>query len=124
MPTSSYIEPNALFFRVAKRSQKPTKNEKLLRVDSVYQMLCNGTSRYNIIRQCSELWEVGERTADNYIAEARVKLEHDCQMTREAFMAEAMASYRDIRAQAERKGQLMVAKSCLDAQVALVGLGA
>ena len=108
---------------MAKRSQKPTKNEKLLRVDAVYQMLCDGTSRYNIIRNCSELWEVGERTADNYIAEARVKLEHDCQMTREAFMAEAMAGYREIKASALRRGQLMCAKQCLDAQIALVGLG-
>ena len=85
-------------------------------------MLCDGTSRYNIVRNCSELWEVGERTADNYIAEARVKLEHDCQMTREAFMAEAMAGYKSIREQAERRGQLMCAKQCLDAQITLVGL--
>jgi hypothetical protein len=61
--------------------------------------------------------------ADNYIAEARVKLEEDCRMSREAFMAEALAGYRSLREQAERRGQLMCAKQCLDAQIALVGLG-
>ena len=104
-------------------SKKPTKNEKLLRVDTVYSMLCDGKSRTDIIRQCAELWDVGERSADNYIAEARVKLEEDCRITREAFMAEAMAGYRSLREQAERRGQLMCAKQCLDAQIALVGLG-
>ena len=107
---------------MAKRSQKPTKNEKLLRVDTIYSMLCDGKSRTDIIRNCSELWDVGERTADNYIAEARVKLEEDCRMTREAFMAEALAGYRSIREQAERRGQLMCSKQALDAMVQLVGL--
>ena len=85
-------------------------------------MLCDGKSRTDIIRNCSELWEVGERTADNYIAEARVKLEDDCRMSREAFMAEALAGYRSIREQAERRGQLMCSKQALDAMVQLVGL--
>ena len=107
---------------MAKRSQKPTKNEKLLRVDTVYQMLVDGKSRADVLRNCSELWEVSERTADNYIAEAREKLEQDCRMSREAFMAEALAGYRSIRAQAERRGQLMVSKVTLDAMVNLVGL--
>ena len=85
-------------------------------------MLCDGKARTDIIRNCSELWEVGERTADNYIAEAREKLEQDCRMTREAFMAEALAGYRSIREQAERRGQLMCSKQALDAMVQLVGL--
>ena len=85
-------------------------------------MLCDGKSRTDIIRNCSELWDVGERTADNYIAEARVKLEDDCRMSREAFMAEALAGYRSIREQAERRGQLMCSKQALDAMVQLVGL--
>ena len=104
-------------------SQKPTNNELLLRVDTVYGMLCDGKSRTDILRQGSELWQVSERTIENYIAKARVQLEDDCRMSREAFMAEALAGYRSLRMQAERRGQLMCAKQCLDAQIALVGLG-
>ena len=103
-------------------SKKPTKNEKLIRVDTVYGMLCDGKSRTDVLRNCAELWDVGERTADNYIAEARVKLEQDCKITREAFMAEALAGYRSIRAKAESRGQLMVSKASLDAMCNLVGL--
>ena len=105
------------------KNKKPTKIDKAFRIDTVYSMLCDGKSRTDIIRQCAELWDVGERCADAYIATAREKLEDDCRMTREAFMAEAMAGYRSLREQAERRGQLMCAKQCLDAQIALVGLG-
>ena len=104
-------------------AKKSTHNEKLLRVDTVYGMLCDGKSRTDILRSCAELWSISERMADNYIAEARVKLEEDCRMSREAFMAEALAGYRSLREQAERRGQLMCAKQCLDAQISLVGLG-
>ena len=95
-----------------------------MRISSVYGMLCDGNSRTTIIQKAAEFWKVSERTSDAYIAEARVKLEEDCRITREAFMAEALAGYRSIREQAERRGQLMVAKTCLDAQTALVGITA
>ena len=93
-----------------------------MRISTVYGMLCDGNSRTSIIQKTAEIWQISDRTADSYIAEARVKLEEDCRITREAFMAEALAGYRSIREQAERRGQLMCAKQCLDAQTALVGL--
>ena len=107
---------------MAKRSQKPTKNEKLLRVDTVYQMLCDGTSRYNIIRNCSELWEVGERTADNYIAEARVQIEKDCALTRQQFLAEALDRLRTYEIAAAKRGQMQVATNSVRLQAELIGL--
>ena len=82
-------------------------------------MLCDGKSRTDVIRVCAEMWQVGERTADEYLSVARAKLEQDCSITREAFMAEALAGYRSIREQAERRGQLMVAKTCVDSMVDL-----
>ena len=85
-------------------------------------MLCQGKSRTDVIRVCAEVWQVGERTADEYLAIARAKLEQDCSMTREAFMAEALAGYRSIREQAEKRGQFMVAKNCLDSMVDLTSV--
>ena len=102
--------------------KKPTEAEKDMRVSTVYGMLCDGNSRTTIIQKAAEFWQVSERTADAYIAESRLRLEEDCRITREAFMAEALAGYRSLREQAERRGQLMCAKQCLDAQIALVGL--
>jgi hypothetical protein len=85
-------------------------------------MLCEGKSRANILLYASEMWEITERQTDNYIANARKRLEQDCAMSREAFMAEALAGYRELRDAANRRGQLMVSKTALDAMVQLVGL--
>ena len=85
-------------------------------------MLCDGKSRTDVIRVSAEMWEVSERTADEYIQVARTKLEQDCSITREAFMAEALAGYRSLREQAERRGQLMCAKQCIDSMVDLTAI--
>ena len=105
--------------------KRSTKSELEFRVATVYGLLCDGKSRTSILQFASDEsgWDVTERQVDNYIQQARKKLEEDCSITREAFMAEALAGYRSLREQAERRGQLMCAKQCLDAQIALVGLG-
>ena len=107
---------------MAKRS---TKSEKDFRVATIYGLLCDGKSNTEIFRFAADDsgWNVSQRQIENYLADARKLLEEDCKITREAFMAEALAGYRSIRSQAERRGQLMCAKQCLDAQIALVGLG-
>ena len=106
----------------SKKSKRSTRSELLLRTDTIYGMLCEGKSRANIILYASEIWGVTERQTDNYLAEARRRLEQDCAMTREAFMAEALAGYHEIRESAFRRGQLMCSKQALDAMVQLVGL--
>ena len=106
-----------------KKVGRCTKAQLAQRIDTVYGMLCDGYSRSKIVKTADEIWGICSSSADDYIAKARVMLEEDCRMTREAFMAEAMAGYKSIREQAERRGQLMCAKQCLDAQTALVGLG-
>mgnify|MGYP007062032771 CR=1 FL=1 len=105
-----------------KPDHRSTQAELALRIDTIYGMLCDGKSRANIILTSTEMWGITERQTDNYIAEARKRLEEDCRMSREAFMAEALAGYRSIREQAERRGQLMCSKQCLDSMVSLVGL--
>jgi hypothetical protein len=94
----------------------------MLRTDLIYSMLCEGKSRANILLYAAEIWEISERQTDTYIANARSRLEQDCAMSREAFMAEALAGYRELRSAANARGQLMVSKTALDAMVQLVGL--
>ena len=110
--------------RLLQVGKKSTKSEKEFRVQAVYGMLVDGRSRTDIVQHCSETWDISERQGDTYIKHARERLEQDCQITREALLAEALAGYRSIRAQAERRGQLMVAKSCLDATLDIVGIKA
>ena len=118
---ASYPQGAGHFLQVAKRS---TKAEHDFRISTVYGMFVDGRSRTDVIQFASEKWGVSERTADEYIKHARVLLKQDCDITREALLAEALAGYRSIRQQAERRGQLMVAKSCLDATLDIVGIKA
>ena len=109
----------SVFFQVSK---KPTMAEKKFRVDSVYGLLCDGASRSDIIRFCSENWDVGERTADNYIAGARDQIEHDCLLSRQQFLAETLAGLRQVRQSAGRRGQHQVVVNAIRLQAELVGL--
>ena len=106
-----------------KKRKRSTKAEHTLRIQTVYGLLCDGKARSQILQIAVDNWDISERSVDDYIKAARLMLDEDCQITREAFMAEALAGYRSLREQAERRGQLMCAKQCLDAQIALVGLG-
>ena len=107
-----------------KKHKRATKAEHALRIDTVYGMLCDGQSRSNILLAAAEMWEVSERTTDDYLAAARVKLAEDSSITREALMAEAFAAYRQIRQSAERRGQLMAALKAVENMTNLAGIKA
>ena len=89
-------------------------------------MLCENKAYTEILRFGTEEsgWGVCERQIDNYIKDARELQRKDCDISREAFMAEALAGYRELKAAASRRGQLMCAKQCLDAMVDLARLKA
>ena len=104
------------------RGKKPTIAEKTRRVNEVYGLLASGASRQQILQHSSENWDVSERTADSYIAEARELIERDCDMSRPAFLAEALAGLRKVRQSAERRGQHQVVVNAIRLQAELVGL--
>ena len=106
--------------RVAKRS---TKNEVTWRIQAVYQQIVDGWSMNQICQEGSENWGVSTRQVERYIAEARLLIEKDCSISREALMAEAFAAYRSLRQTAERRGQCMAALKAVENMTALAGLG-
>ena len=46
--------------------------------------------------------------ADNYIADARVKIDQDCNLSRQAFLAECLERLRNYEQQAAKRGQPQV----------------
>ena len=108
-----------VLFQVAKRS---TKIEKEFRVKEVYGLLSHGWPRGEVVRFAAEKWNVGERHADNYIAEARVQIEKDCQLTRQQFLAEALDRLRTYEIAAAKRGQMQVATNSVRLQAELIGL--
>ena len=101
---------------------KSTKAAKEFRVNTVYKMLTDGKSRQEIVQFCSTEWDISHRQGDTYIAEARQKLEQDCTISRQEFLAEAIVGLRSIRQQAERRGQYQVAVNTVRLMTELVGL--
>ena len=77
-----------------------------------------------ICQEGSENWNVSTRQVERYIKQARVLIESDCSISREALMAEAFSAYRSIRQQCEKRGQLMAALKAVENMTALAGLGA
>ena len=86
-------------------------------------MLCDGQSRQNILLTAADMWNVTERTTDEYISVARQKLERDSSISSEALMAEAFAAYRQLRIASERRGQMMAALKAVENMTNLAGLG-
>ena len=105
--------------RVAVRG---TAAEKKLRVATVYGHLCNGWSRGQIIQFGDEEWGVSESMCDRYIAEARIKIDQDCNLSRQAFLAECLERLRNYEQQAAKRGQMQVATNSVRLQAELVGL--
>ena len=93
-----------------------------MRVQTVYKLLVDALSNEQIIQFAAENWDVGRRMAENYIAEARVLLNNDAEITRPAYLAEVLARLRNYEQQAARRGQLMVATNAVRLQCELVGL--
>ena len=101
---------------------KSTKAAKEFRINTIYKMLTDGASRSDILQFCSAEWDISTRQGDNYIAEARVKIEQDCTISRQEFLAETIVGLRSIRQQAERRGQLQVAVNSMRLMTELVGI--
>jgi len=101
---------------------KSTKAAKEFRVNTVYKLLTDGKSRADIVQFAADEWNIATRQADQYIADAREKLEADCTISRQEFLAEAIVGLRSIRQQAERRGQYQVAVNTVRLMTELVGL--
>ena len=105
------------------KGKKSTFAEKARRVREVYGLLSNAAPRQEILLQyAAENWDVSERTADEYIKEARILIEKDCEMSRQAFLGECLSRLRNYEQQAAKRGQLQVATNSVRLQAELIGL--
>ena len=94
-----------------------------MRVSTVYQLLADALTNEEIIRFAAENWDVGRRQTENYIAEAREIQAKDCELTRQAYLAEVLHRLRAAERAASKRGQLQVAINSIRLQTELVGLG-
>ena len=93
-----------------------------MRVAEVYGLLSQAYSRQQVIRYCKETWDINEAQGDTYISKARKLLEDDCQLSRQQFLAEALARLRRYEQDAAKRGQMQVAVNSARLQAELIGL--
>ena len=101
---------------------RSTAAEKKFRVSTVYGHLCNAWSRGQILEFGEKEWGVSHSAIDKYIQEARVMIDQDCNLSRQAFLAECLERLRNYEQQAAKRGQMQVATNSVKLQAELVGL--
>ncbi len=101
-------------------AKKSTNVEIDERVNTVYDLLLRAYSRTQIVRYCSEHWDVGERQAENYMARARQLQQLDAELERPQWLAAAVARLQDYERQACEKGNLSIAIKALEDQARLL----
>ena len=101
-------------------AKKSTNVEIDERVNAVYDLLLRAYSRTQIVRHCSETWNVGERQAENYISRARQLMALDAELERPQWLAAAIARLVDYERRASEANQLSVALKALEDQARLL----
>jgi predicted ABC-class ATPase len=102
---------------VAKKSTNVEIDE---RVNTVYDLLLRAYSRTQIVRYCSEHWNVGERQAENYMARARQLLALDAELERPQWFTAALARLLEYERRASGKDQINTAIKALEDQAKLL----
>lgn len=100
---------------------RSTASESLFRTQTVYGLLCDGKSRGEIVQFCADQWNLADRQADTYIQKARRLLDRDAEMSRPAWLAEALGRLRNYEQQASKRGQLQTAINSVQLQARLIG---
>lgn len=76
-------------------AKKATEHEKILRIHEVYKLLIKGASRYRVVQYVTKKWQVCDKTADTYLAEARKLLARDLEIERPKWLEQSIAEMQD-----------------------------
>jgi hypothetical protein len=76
-------------------ARKCTEHEKILRVHEIYKLLIKGASRYRVVQYATKKWQVCDKTADTYLAEARKLLARDLEIERPKWLEQSIAEIQD-----------------------------
>ena len=101
-------------------AKKSTNVEIDARVNEVYDLLLKAYSRTQIVRQCSETWNVSERQVENYMARARQLMQLDAELERPQWLAAAIARLQEYERRAADRNQIAIALKALEDQAKLL----
>ncbi len=102
--------------------KRATKLDKQFRIAEFVRMLSRGYVNSQLIQHAADEWGVGERSARDYIAEAREVIRADVDQDRRDVVAEMLATSHTVIQEALRKGELNNAIGGMNVIIRLGGL--
>jgi len=102
-------------------AQSPsTKAEVQARVNAVYDMLLTGLTTTQLVRHCSEIWDLSEGQIQVYISKARDLQLIDSQVERPQWLMQTLSKLQNYERLASEKGNIATALRCIDMQARLL----
>ena len=99
-----------------------SKAETLIRVQRFSRIIANGGRRSDCVRYASENWGVSERTADNYLEQAREALKAYFDIERPQMIADLLSQCSTLQMEARRAGQYHIALGAINTAAKLASL--
>ena len=100
--------------------KKSTNAEIEERVNTVYKLLLQSYSRFEIVQYAANTWQVQPRQADEYLARARQLIAKDSEIERPEWLAAAIARLVKYEQKAGKEDNLQVAIKALETQAKLL----
>ena len=101
-------------------AKKSTNVEIEERVNTVYKLLLQSHSRFEIVQYAANTWQVQPRQADEYLARARQLIAKDSEIERPEWLAAAIARLVQYEKRAGREDNLQTAIKALETQAKLL----
>lgn len=101
-------------------AKKSTNVEIEERVNTVYQMLLQSHSRFEIVQYAAKTWDVKPRQADEYLSRARQLIAKDAEIERPEWLAAAIARLVQYEKRAGRSDNIQTAIKALETQAKLL----
>ena len=96
------------------------KVEVNARVHAVYDMLLTGLTTTQLIRHCTEIWDLSESQIHTYISRARDLQLIDSQVERPQWLMQTLSKLQNYERQAGEKGNISTALRCIEMQARLL----
>tara|TARA_Y100001938_G_scaffold45220_1_gene62817 strand:- start:57 stop:380 length:324 start_codon:yes stop_codon:yes gene_type:complete len=101
-------------------AKKATDREIDCRVNSVYNLLINGSSKTQVVQYCAENFGVKLRMAENYISRARKLQQLDAELERPTWLLSALSRLQNYENLAAKRGNHQAALKSIELQARLL----
>ena len=96
------------------KNKRCTAAEKAFRIQRFSRMIANGATRSDLAQYAAQEWGVKIRQVDEYVSEARLFLQEDYNLDRQAFAAVLLSQLNIIHKKSMEQNNLSVALGAIN----------